>query len=60
MRNGQGKHTYLNEDIYAENFLNDLREGFGKYTYATGDIYEVEWKRKNHPKKRHYKRRFLG
>ncbi|PIX12134.1 MAG: phosphatidylinositol-4-phosphate 5-kinase, partial [Flavobacteriaceae bacterium CG_4_8_14_3_um_filter_31_8] len=55
MRNGQGKHTYLNEDIYAENFLNDLREGFGKYTYATGDIYEVEWKRKNHPKKRHYK-----
>ncbi len=43
-KDGQGKYTWANGDIYEGEWKNDKRTWQGKCTWANGDIYEGEWK----------------
>ena len=38
VRNGEGKFTYKNGDIYEGPWKDDKRHGVGKYTFASGKV----------------------
>ncbi len=44
MKNGLGKITFRNGDIYSGDWLNDTRSGIGKINYSNGDQYEGFWR----------------
>jgi hypothetical protein len=43
-REGPGKATMANGNIYDGDWLNGLREGYGTLTYFSGDVYKGEFK----------------
>ena len=43
-KEGYGKCTYKNGDIYEGEFLDDKRSGIGTYYYADGCSYKGDWK----------------
>lgn len=43
-REGTGKFSYLNGDVYEGEWKYDKRHGTGKIKFSNGDIYEGEWK----------------
>jgi hypothetical protein len=44
-KNGQGKMTYTNGDVYNGSWVNDFREGKGQFTSLDKSIkYDGDWK----------------
>jgi len=39
-REGKGKLTFVNKDVYEGDFKNGKQEGKGKYTFVSRDVYE--------------------
>ncbi|MBQ7552054.1 MAG: hypothetical protein IJT15_01220 [Rickettsiales bacterium] len=44
-REGHGKYTYENGDVYDGDWKGDVKEGRGTYTYKDLGVYEGEWKK---------------
>ena len=44
VKDGFGKFTYFNGDVYEGMFKNDKRNGWGVYRTKEGTKYEGEWK----------------
>lgn len=40
MRNGKGKYTYKNGDVYDGGWVKDEKEGYGEYNFISGDLYK--------------------
>ena len=43
-REGRGKYTFADGDVYEGEYKNGKKEGRGKFTFASGDVYEGEYK----------------
>jgi hypothetical protein len=44
-KNGQGKMTYTNGDVYTGGWVNDFREGKGQFTSLDKKVkYDGDWK----------------
>lgn len=43
LRNGQGKNTFPNGDVYSGSYVNGKRCGKGKYTFKSGGVYNGEY-----------------
>jgi hypothetical protein len=46
-KDGQGKYTYKNGDIYFGEWKDYKRHGYGFFTYTNGDKYDGQWKDNN-------------
>ena len=44
MKNGKGKITYSNGDVFTGDFIDDKIQGNGQYQWKTMDIFEGEFK----------------
>jgi hypothetical protein len=43
MKNGLGRFTWKNKDVYIGEWKDDKRNGQGKMTYANGKVEEGKW-----------------
>ena len=42
-RQGKGKETSANGDVYEGDFINNKKHGKGKMTYSNGTVYKEHW-----------------
>jgi hypothetical protein len=54
LKQGKGKMTYANGDVYVGEFINNKRQGIGKMTYKNGAVYEGNWMDDNRQGKGQY------
>lgn len=51
VKEGRGRITFEDGNVYDGEFKNDMIDGYGTYAYTNGDMYDGEWKdgqRKGH------------
>ena len=43
LRNGKGKYTYANGDVYVGEYRNGRKNGKGIYEWVNGNVYDGDW-----------------